>query len=284
MTPETFEHLCRVLKHRAGIVIAAEKLSLADVRLSPVARRHGFAGADQLAGALFHTTSEQLLVDVTDAMTTNESFFFRDTVPFDNFRNVTLPHMLAARAETRRLRIWCAACSSGQEPYSLSMILDAHRSKLEGWRVEIVATDISRGMIERAGAGTFSEFEVKRGLPDGYLCRYFEEADAQRWRVRDFLRPPIDFRAFNLMDDPAPLGRFDIVFCRNVLIYFDPATKARVLARVRSVMPDDGFLTLGAAETVIGISDVFRMSTLGRGLYQPNPDHRDRTKSASAVA
>jgi chemotaxis protein methyltransferase CheR len=269
MSPETFEHLCRILKHRSGIAIAAEKLYLADVRLAPVARKHGFDSVDTLAGALFHTTDETLLVDVTDAMTTNESFFFRDVLPFDNFRKVSLPHMIEARASARRLRIWCAACSSGQEPYSLSIILNEHKEKLAGWRIDIVATDISRGMVERAREGAFTEFEVRRGLPDGYLARYFEEAGNQRWRVKDFLRPPISFQVFNLMDNPAPLGHFDIVFCRNVLIYFEPATKAQVLERVRSVTAGDGFLTLGAAETVVGITDAFHISPLGRGLYHP---------------
>lgn len=284
MSPETFEHLCRILKHRSGISITAEKLYLADVRLAPVARKHGFAGVDELAGALFHTTDEKLLVDVTDAMTTNESFFFRDSVPFDNFRNITLPYMIESRAATRRLRIWCAACSSGQEPYSLSMILHEHKAMLEGWNIDIMATDISRGMIERAKEGVFSEFEVKRGLPHDYRRRFFDEKEGQRWAVKDFLRPPITFQIFNLMEDPKPLGRFDIVFCRNVLIYFEPETKAQVLTRIRSVMPDDGFLTLGAAETVVGISDIFRLSTMGRGLYQPAPIEADFSRSASAVA
>jgi len=271
MSPETFEHLCRILKHRSGISISAEKLYLADVRLAPVARKHGFDSVDTLAAKLFHTTDEKLLIDVTDAMTTNESFFFRDTVPFDNFRKVSLPHMIKARADAKRLRIWCAACSSGQEPYSLSMILEEHKDRMAGWNIEIVATDISRGMVERAKDGSFTEFEVKRGLPDGYLARYFEESGNQRWRVKDFLRPRISFKVFNLMEDPTPFGRFDIVFCRNVLIYFEPETKAKVLERIRSVMAEDGFLTLGAAETVVGITDAFQISTLGRGMYHPNP-------------
>jgi chemotaxis protein methyltransferase CheR len=271
MSPETFEHLCRILKHRSGISISAEKLYLADVRLAPVARKHNFDSVDTLAAKLFHTTDEKLLIDVTDAMTTNESFFFRDTVPFDNFRKVSLPHMIKARADAKRLRIWCAACSSGQEPYSLSMILEEHKDRMAGWNIEIVATDISRGMVERAKDGSFTEFEVKRGLPDGYLARYFEESGNQRWRVKDFLRPRISFKVFNLMEDPTPFGRFDIVFCRNVLIYFEPETKAKVLERIRSVMAEDGFLTLGAAETVVGITDAFQISTLGRGMYHPNP-------------
>ena len=218
MSPETFEHLCRILKHRSGISITAEKLYIADVRLAPVARKYGFDSVGALAGALFHTTDEALLVDVTDAMTTNESFFFRDSAPFDNFRQVSLPHMIGARAATKRLRIWCAACSSGQEPYSLAMILDEHRAMLAGWHIHILATDISRGMIARAREGRFSEYEVKRGLPAGYLARYFDDAGNQRWRIKDFLRPSISFEVFNLLDDPTPLGPFDVVFCRNVRI------------------------------------------------------------------
>ncbi len=268
MNPEHFEILSKFLLSRSGLALTPDKTYLAEVRLNPVAKRHGYADASELVASLGGFVSEQILNDVMEAMTTNESFFFRDDVPFENFREVMLPYLKTARAGMRRVRIWCAACSSGQEPYSIAMILDQLSNQYEGWLFEIVATDISAEMVTRAKSGEFSDFEVNRGLPASYRNSYFRENNG-KWTISPALRTKIDFRVFNLLDDPAPLGRFDIVFCRNVLIYFEPDTKAAVLERIVKIMPDDGFLSLGAAETVVGISDAFRMSEIGKALYRP---------------
>jgi chemotaxis protein methyltransferase CheR len=199
-------------------------------------------------------------------MTTNESFFFRDGHPFESFRHEILPRLLASRAARRRIRIWSAACASGQEPYSLAMILADEAVRLAGWQVEIVATDLSTEILERARAGLYSHFEVQRGLPIQYLAKYFEP-EGERWRIARPLREAIDFRPFNLLDDAASLGAFDVVFCRNVLIYFDEATKTRVLEGLARQMPGDGYLILGGAETVLGITDRFVPLPAHRGVY-----------------
>ena len=268
MNPEHFETLSKILLSRSGLALTPDKTYLADVRLNPVAKRHGYKDAEELVAALGGFVSENVMNDVVEAMTTNESFFFRDEVPFDNFRDIMLPHFKKTRAAARRVRIWCAACSSGQEPYSLAMILDQLSNQYDGWRFEIVATDISQEMVTRAKSGEFTDFEVNRGLPAVYRNSYFREKEG-KWIISPALRAKINFRVFNLLDDPTPLGRFDVVFCRNVLIYFEPATKAAVLERIVKLMPDDGFLSLGAAETVVGISDAFRLSEVGKALYRP---------------
>jgi chemotaxis protein methyltransferase CheR len=177
-----------------------------------------------------------------------------------------LPAMMAARENTRTLRIWSAACAMGQEPYSLAMVLKEMGPKLGGWRIEIVATDLSRAVLERARQGRYSQLEVQRGLPIQYLAKYFDQ-EGEQWRLKAELRRMVTFREHNLLDNPPAGGPFDIVFCRNVLIYFDPPTKAQVLKRVAEVMAVDGYLTLGGAETVLGVSDCFRPVRDQRGLY-----------------
>jgi chemotaxis protein methyltransferase CheR len=221
----------------------------------PVARE---AGLPDLAGLLkrLQAGDRDLGQSVVDAMTTNETFFFRDRAPFEKFRNVILPKLLAARAAERRLRIWCAACSTGQEPYSLAMLLDDEARRLTGWNVDILATDLSRRAIEIARQGLYSQFEVQRGLPITMLLRYFQRA-GDRWQINEFLRSRINFREFNLMSDFRPLGTFDAILCRNVLLYLDVATKRDILARLARALAPDGFLLMGSAETVIGLSQAF---------------------------
>ena len=177
-----------------------------------------------------------------------------------------MPALLAARASQRRIRIWCAAASSGQEPYSLAMCLKEMAAKLAGWRVDIVATDISRDVLEKANAGIYSQFEVQRGLPVQHLIKYFVQK-GETWQITPDIRAMVEFRPFNLLNDFMPLGNFDVVFCRNVLIYFDQPTKLDILNRIARVMPKDGYLMLGAAETVVGLTEAFKPSSDRRGLY-----------------
>ena len=267
MSAVDFEYFCNLIKDRSGIILTPEKAYLVESRLAPVANELEYSDVKELLGVIRTSRDETLLRKVTDALTTNESFFFRDKTPFDMFQEVMLPHMPETRGMRRRLRIWCAACSSGQEPYSLAMMLRDMGPALDGWNIEIVATDISHGILDRAKQGVFSQFEVQRGLPAKMLVNYFEKDDAN-WRIKDDLKKMIDFRFFNLVDTPRSLGTFDIVFCRNVRIYFDLETKQKVLESIASVSADDGFLVLGAAETMIGITDVFKMHPERRGLYQ----------------
>jgi chemotaxis protein methyltransferase CheR len=266
MKPDDFQYLGRLLKERSGLTLGDDKGYLLENRLVPVARRHGLKDLDDLVASLRGGGGEALVRDVVEAMTTNESFFFRDKKPFDQFTSIVLPHLLKARAASRSFRIWSAACSSGQEPYSLAMILRENAAKLSGWRYEIVATDISREILAKAKAGIYSQFEVQRGLPISLLVKYFKQ-DGEKWQIDPSLRAMVQFRELNLLEDMRALGTFDVIFCRNVLIYFDQTTKGRVLARMAQVMADDGFLYLGGAETVLGITDRFQPITGERGIY-----------------
>ena len=177
--------------------------------------------------------------------------------------------MLASRAAKKSFRIWSAACSSGQEAYSLAMILKEEAAKLAGWKIEIIGTDISNEMLEKAKAGMYSQFEVQRGLPIQLLVKYFKKNN-EMWQIDPSIRAMVQFKEYNLLHDLKPLGQFDVVFCRNVLIYFDQPTKTRVLENISKNMPDDGFLYLGGAETVLGISDRFKPIPEQRGVYAVN--------------
>jgi len=265
MRPEDFDFVAKLLKDRSGLVITRDKAYLLESRLTPVARKRGLKGLEDLVSGL-RTAGEDLLREVTEAMTTNESFFFRDIKPFDQFKSVVLPHLMATRAAKKSFRIWSAASSSGQEAYTLAMVLKEEGARLAGWKIEIVGTDISTEMLEKAKAGLYSQFEVQRGLPIQLLVKYFKKT-AEMWQIDPAIRGMVQYREYNLLHDLKPLGQFDVVFCRNVLIYFDQPTKTRVLDNMSRVMPDDGFLYLGGAETVLGISDKFKPIPDQRGIY-----------------
>jgi len=268
VTPEDFDYLRQLLRERSGLVLSAEKQYLAESRLLPVARKHGVGTLAELVGKL-KTHPMPLIVEVVEAMTTNETFFFRDKLPFEHFRDTIMPALMAARAREKRIRIWCTAASTGQEPYSLAMILQEMGAQLAGFRIEILATDLSSEVLERAKAGVYSPFEVQRGLPIQQLVRFFVQA-GERWQIAPELRAMVQFRPLNLLNDFSPLGAFDVVFCRNVLIYLDQPTKIGVLNRLARQMPADGFLALGAAETVVGLTNAFKPMHDKRGLYAPN--------------
>ena len=267
MNAEDFNLLKGILKERSGLALSEDKHYLLESRLMPVARKLGMAGLDDLIRAIRRDRKETLLRDVTEAMTTNESYFFRDNLPFDQFRDLTLPTMLEARSSGRRIRIWSAACSTGQEPYSLAMILKEMAVKLAGWRVEIVATDISNETLEKSRVGLYSQFEVQRGLPIQYLMKNFQQVD-EMWQIDPSIRAMVQFKQFNLLDNFSILGNFDIIFCRNVLIYFENETKRQVLDKMAERMPSDGVLYLGGAETVIGVTQTFAPVQGQRGVYR----------------
>lgn len=268
MKPDDFDFLAKLLKDRSGLVLSKDKSYLLESRLMPVARKRGFKGLDELVAQL-RRRDEALAADVTDAMTTNESFFFRDSKPFDQFRDVVLPNLLKTRATKKSFRIWCAAASSGQEPYSLAMILKENAARLAGWRTDIVGTDLSREILQKARAGLYSQFEVQRGLPIQLLVKYFKKRDDQ-WEIDPAIRAMVQYKEWNLLQDLKALGTFDVVFCRNVLIYFDQPTKGVVLENISKQMTDDGVLYLGGAETVLGISDKFKPIAGQRGVYAVN--------------
>jgi chemotaxis protein methyltransferase CheR len=222
----------------------------------------------------------QLLKERSGLALNKESFFFRDQKPFDQFRTIVLPHLLQARTAKRSIRIWSAACSSGQEPYTLAMLLNEHADKLAGWRVEIVATDLSNEILDKAKEGLYSQFEVQRGLPISRLVKYFTQV-GDRWKIDDSLRKMVKFQQYNLLGNLGSLGRFDVVFCRNVLIYFDTPTKTSVLEGIAGMMAPDGFLYLGGAETVLGTTDRFQIMQGQRGIYSLTASAPAAAKAAS---
>jgi chemotaxis protein methyltransferase CheR len=266
MTPHDYDYLRRLLKTRSGLVLSSEKHYLVESRLLPVARRAGLFNLTGLVAKLHGPESESLIVEVVEAMTTNESFFFRDKIPFDHFRETIMPALFTARAASRRIRIWCAAAATGQEPYSLAIALKEMGKDLRDWRIEIVATDLSTEVLEKAKSGIYSQFEVQRGLPALMLIKYFAQV-GETWQIAPEIRGMVKFLPLNLLNDFAHLGRFDLVLCRNVLIYFDQATKIGVLERIAGVTERDGFLVLGGAETVVGLTDRFRPFPNKRGVY-----------------
>ena len=224
MRVDDFDMFAMLLKQRSGLVLTKDKAYLLESRLMPVARKWKMKGLDELASTVRGRKDEALIRDITEAMTTNESSFFRDQKPFDLFRTTVLPQLLEARAAKRQLRIWSAACSSGQEAYSLAMLLQDEAAKIRGWRIEIIGTDLSAEMIERARSGIYTQFEVQRGLPIQMLVKHFKQV-GDKWQISPQLREMASFREYNLLTDLSPLGMFDVVFCRNVLIYFDQPTK-----------------------------------------------------------
>ncbi len=269
MTPQDFDYLRQLLRQRSGLVLSAEKQYLAESRLLPVARKHGLGNLAELVDRLKTAADAPLSVEVVEAMTTNESFFFRDKIPFEHFRDTMMPALMAARVREKRIRIWCTACATGQEPYSLAMALKGIGPTLAGWKVEIVATDISHEVLAKAQAGIYNQFEVQRGLPIQNLVKFFAQV-GEAWQIAPEIRGMVQFRPLNLLNDFSSLGTFDVVFCRNVLIYFDQDTKIGVLNRIARQMPPDGYLILGAAETVVGLTTAFKPMPDRRGLYVPN--------------
>jgi chemotaxis protein methyltransferase CheR len=271
VTPADYDYLRRLVRERSGLVLAADKQYLVESRLLPVALRAGMDGLPSLVQRLRRAQDDPLAVEVVEAMATNESFFFRDKLPFDHLRHTIMPALLAARAAQGRIRIWCAAASTGQEPYSLAITLKEMGDAIAGWHIDIVATDFSSQALEKAKAGIFSQFEVQRGMPIALLIKYFDRV-GDTWQINPDVRAMVQFRPFNLLHEFTYLGPFDVVFCRNVLIYFDHETKSGVLDKIARIMPPDGYLVLGAAETVVGLTASFDPKPDHRGLYVPVAD------------
>jgi chemotaxis protein methyltransferase CheR len=278
VTPLEYEYLRKLLRERSGLDLSADKQYLVESRLIPLARKAGLIGIGELVQKM-KGGADALTIDVIEAMTTNETFFFRDKIPFDHLRQTVLAEIMQARGSRRSLRIWCAASSTGQEPYSIAMLLKEFSAQLSGWRVEIVATDLSLGVLEKARAGIFSQFEVQRGLPIQLLVKHFRQV-GELWQLNADIRAMVQHRQLNLLQDFSHLGSFDVIFCRNVLIYFDQETKLGVFNRLARSLEPDGVLALGAAESVVGITDAFKPYPERRGLYRPNPARGTRSGAA----
>jgi len=267
MTEADFDFLRLLLHLRSGLSLSPEKRYLAESRLGILCRRRGIDGLATLVQMLRPGTDAALENAVIEAMTTNETLFFRDQTPFELFRKVILPERLALNAATRSLRIWCAAVSTGQEAYSVAMILDEMAPRLAGWKVQIIGTDISGEVLERARDGIYSQFEIQRGLPIQMLLKHFQQ-NGDKWQVSERLRAMVELKRHNLLEPSGHLGQFDVIFCRNVLIYFDLPTKAKAFEAIAPRLAPQGAVLLGAAETVVGISTVIVPDRQHRGIFR----------------
>lgn len=267
MTDADFAHFCSVIYQRSGLVLSPDKSYLVRSRIDPVAVQNGFADSAALIASLRLRPDERIIRKCVDAMATHESYFFRDGTPFELLKTRLLGPLIAARANRRALRIWSCACSSGQEPYSIAILMREWGIALEGWRIEIVATDMSEPILDRARTGLYSQFEVQRGLSTERLLRWFRKVGEQ-WQVADSVREMVTFRRHNLLEGVSGMGQFDLIFCRNVLIYFDRDKKTESLNAIAGILPPDGALFLGSAETVIGLTQALEPVPEMRGVYK----------------
>jgi chemotaxis protein methyltransferase CheR len=256
MMAHEFGLVCRVLKEHSGLNLGADKRDMIEGKLRPLLREFDLPTLSHLVLAMMKPEAHHLRSRVAQAVTVQESYFFRDKVPFHYFADTMLPRLMARRQGERRIRVWCAAAATGQEPYSLAMELAECNGRFAGWTVEIVATDFVDEALAKARKGQYSQFEVQRGLPVSFLVKYFDKV-GNAWVINPQIRRKIDFRTHNLLEDNQALGLFDVIFCRNVLIYFDDATKRAVLGRLAARLAPDGYLVLGAAETTTGLDDDF---------------------------
>ena len=273
LTHTQFDFLCDLVRKESAIVLEPGKEYLVESRLAPLVRREGFGSLGELVSRLSSSSASGLRTQVVDAMTTNETSFYRDVHPWQTLRQHILPALFQERASSKRLSIWCAACSSGQEPYSLAMLLkDDFPDKCATWSITIAATDISETIVQRCREGLFSQLEVNRGLPATGLMRHFQREGAE-WRIDAGLRKMLDVRLANLvMPSSMPaMGGIDLVMIRNVLIYFDDATKARILGDIRSRMRSDGYLVLGSSEVTTGGAAGYRREQIDKTiLFRPS--------------
>jgi chemotaxis protein methyltransferase CheR len=274
MTPQEFNYLRVILNERSGLSLSEERRELLEARLRPLLKTLDIPSVSALVLALMRPDGEYLRMRVAQAVSVQESYFFRDKAPFQYFTESMLPKLMVARAGTRRIRLWSAAAATGQEPYSLAMLLADRAHMLADWRIEILATDFAEDALRKAQTGLYSQFEVQRGLPVSLLVRHFRKVGTG-WEISPEIRAMVKLRAHNLLLDDPELGTFDVIFCRNVLIYFDDDTKRQVLGRLAATLPSDGYLVLGASETTTGISRDFVAVPEGQhGVFMLSPEAR----------
>ncbi len=265
-TPD-FDFVRSLARDGAAIVLEPDKQYLVETRLTPLAEREGYGSLEALIRALRSASTRGDLHEKTvDALTTNETLFFRDHHPFEALRTVLLPRLIEARAASKELRIWCGACSTGQEPYSIAMLIREHFPALANWRVSILATDISETVLRAARAGTYAQHEVNRGLPAPLLIKYFRQAGKQ-WMIRDDIKSMVNFRSLNLIRPWPQLASFDLIFLRNVLIYFSTETKTQILRGLMGKLADPGYLALGSAETALLLVPALKSETVGKATF-----------------
>ncbi len=263
------QFLATLLENRTGQQLSTDRSWRIDTALASVMREEGIRELGELVARLSGRREPALAEKVVDALLNNETSFFRDRLPFELLVAGPLKRLEQARAPARRLSIWCAGCSTGQEPYSLAMLFAEDPRRWRDWRIEIVGTDVAGGAVEQARSGRYSQFEVQRGLPVRQMVRWFAEAGKGDWQIAEPLRRMVRFEQASLAGPAPHPGRFDIVLCRNVLLYFAPAMRRDAFARLAEACAPDGVLMLGAGETVIGQTDRFVSDPEHRGLYRP---------------
>lgn len=265
LNADDFAFIADFLKQKSGLSLTTDKSYLLETRLTPIAKANNLADVKALVDRLRANPAGPLAYQVIESMTTNESMFFRDAKPFDQLSKVILPDFKAKGKSL--VRIWSAACSTGQEAYSISMVLKEEAIKYPGMVFEIYGTDLAEKVLEKSRNGIYSQFEVQRGLPVAYLMKYFEQRPNNNWEIKDDIKKMVKFASGNLLASFAAMGRFDIIFCRNVLIYFDEKTKADVLERMAAILNPPGYLYLGGSETTLGLTNKFNVSAEHRGLF-----------------
>jgi chemotaxis protein methyltransferase CheR len=267
LSKENIDYLIGFIKKETGISISADKEYLLESRLSRVIKKLDLEDYNSLISEL-RFRKEEAVKNTVDALTTNETYFFRDHKPFEFFEKKILPDMILKIPDRSTVRIWCAACSSGQEPYSLAMILRENQNLLEERKVQILATDISNKIISKASEGVFNQFEVQRGLPVTYLVKYFDKLDENHWKIKDEISSSVDFKLLNLIADYDVINECDLIFCRNVLIYFDDETKKMILGKISRKLKKDGYLFLGTSETSNLLPEFYKQNQDMRSIYQ----------------
>jgi chemotaxis protein methyltransferase CheR len=260
-----FDYIRQLVYDRTGVSLSEDKSYLVESRLSVLAKETGANSVSGLVAQLKQKPYSALHKPIVEAMMTNETFFFRDVLPFEILKTSIVPELLNKRKADRTLKIWCAACSSGQEPYSIMMLLREYFPELANWKVRLIASDISTAMLDRAISGIYAQQEVSRGLPTAFLHKYFQHC-SPKWQIKKEIRQSIDFRQINLTENFGMMSQMDIIFLRNVLIYFDIQTKQSILAKVRRVLRPDGYLFLGGGETTVNLDNAFELVPFDKGV------------------
>ena len=283
MTGSSQRVLASMLEARTGQQLSLSRRWRIDTALASIIRENGFSGMDELVSKVMSGQAPALTDQVVEALLNNETYFFRDKLPFDLLFGGPLKRLERARSSERRLSVWCAGCSTGQEAYSLAMSFAEEKARWQGWKIDIVGTDLSRSAIDRARAGSYSQFEVQRGLPVVQMIRWFEE-DKGAWLVSRQLKDMVRFEVRNMNEPPPHPGKFDIILCRNILLYFTPEMRRQAFNRLAEAVAQDGTLMLGAGETVLGQTDRFMSDPEHRGLYIPSTGERQVSLARARVA
>ncbi len=268
-----FEYLRELVHHHSAVVLFGDKAYLAEFHLQPIVESAGFASIADLVTYLRTHPFNNLHVQTIEALATNETSFFRDSHPFEALKKYILPELIKQRESERSLNIWCAACSNGQEPYSIAILINEHFPTLTNWPVKLIATDFSSKVLARAREGHYNQLEINRGLPKNIREHYFQKLDTD-WQIKEQIRQMVDFRQLNLLQSWSSLPQFDVIFLRNVLIYFDVVTKKALLKKIKQQLRPDGYLFLGSGETTISLDKSFKRVLFDKAIcYQlHNPE------------